>query len=393
MHADSLPIDPPTPRLDPRPLARELDLAGIERALWPHSCKPPRQLAYAVAVALFRHGAMGSEEALAVSGIGRKRRPAVEAALRLDSLLEYERHVQAEADGSLRVVLSIKRLEHEDHRERIETVTIPHRQDLTLCLSSQAGCALACTFCATGLLGWRANLTVGEILEQHSWAQKLTGRRSTNVVFMGMGEPLLNYDAVIEAAYRLTRNEGAQISHRNIVISTSGVVPTIRRFTREGHPFQLFFSISSAIAEKRREIMPIERTYPLPELRDAMMEYLASRKRNRLLTIEYVAIPEVNMGEEDVDALATFVKGMPVILDVIPYNAVGDRYRPPTWAEVKKFTTAIGELKIPVKTRYSGGKSVAAGCGQLAADLVSTAPSSGHMAAPPGIFSDLPRGP
>ena len=136
--------------------------------------------------------------------------------------------------------------------------------------------------------------------------------------------------------------------------------------------------------------MPIEAAYPLGELRDAIIEYLGSRKRNRFATLEYVAIPGENMGEEDVAALARFVEGIPCILDVIPYNAVGDRYRPPSWAEVKAFTSAIGALRIPVKIRYSGGKEVAAGCGQLAADVVAAASPAGHMTAPPGIFSDLP---
>jgi 23S rRNA (adenine2503-C2)-methyltransferase len=135
--------------------------------------------------------------------------------------------------------------------------------------------------------------------------------------------------------------------------------------------------------------MPIEAAYPLGELRDAIIEYLGSRKRNRFATLEYVAIPGENMGEEDVAALARFVEGIPCILDVIPYNAVGERYRPPTWAEVKAFTSAIGALRIPVKIRYSGGKEVAAGCGQLAADVVAAASPAGHMTAPPGIFSDL----
>lgn len=381
------PLEPTHP--DPRPFARELELTGLEAALGPHAPKPPVDLAFDLAVALYRHGALTREEIITRAGIGKRRLAIVERAVRLEPLLEEERHVRAEADGSLRIVLRVRRLSQEGKVEKVEAVTIPHRNDLTLCLSSQAGCALACSFCATGLLGWRANLTPGEIVEQHAWAERLAGRRVTNVVFMGMGEPLLNYEAVIEAAYRLTRTEGAQISHRNIVISTAGVVPTIRRFVREAHPFQLYFSISSAIPEKRRVLMPIEKTYPLPELRAVLLEYLASRRRNRYATIEYVAIPGVNMGPEDVEALASFVRGIPVILDVIPYNAIGDRYRPPTWAEVKSFTTALGNLGLPVKVRYSGGKSVAAGCGQLAADHVPAALPAGHMAAPPGIFSDL----
>jgi 23S rRNA (adenine2503-C2)-methyltransferase len=176
-------------------------------------------------------------------------------------------------------------------------VAIPRRDDLTLCISSQSGCALACRFCATGLLGFRDNLTAAEILEQHAWAERETGRRVTDVVFMGMGEPFMNYEAVLDAAHRLTEKTCAQISYKRLVISTAGVVPQIRRYARERQPFPLYFSITSAIPEKRRELMPIENTYPLPELVDAIREYLRSRRWNPRATLKYVAIPGENMDD------------------------------------------------------------------------------------------------
>jgi 23S rRNA (adenine2503-C2)-methyltransferase len=135
--------------------------------------------------------------------------------------------------------------------------------------------------------------------------------------------------------------------------------------------------------------MPVEATYPLDELREAIAAYQRSRRRNRFAVLEYVAIPGENMGAEDVAALGDFVRGIPCIVNVIPYNAVGDRFRAPTWREVRDFTNALRTLRVPVKVRYSGGKRVAAGCGQLAADLVATAAPTGHMVAPPGVFSDL----
>lgn len=367
-------------------LARELDLQGIEEALRGAFSSPPAALAPSIAIALYRHGALTREEAIARAEIGKHRVPLVDSVLRFDPLLTLERRVASDADGGARLVLSLNRL---GGRERIEAVTIPRRDDLTLCLSSQAGCALACSFCATGLLGFRANLTAGEIVEQHAWAERTAGRRVTDVVFMGMGEPLLNHDAVLAAAYRLTRTEGAQISPRKIVISTAGVVPRIREYAREGHPFQVFFSLGSAIPEKRRRLMPVDGTYPLDELRDAILEYQASRKRNRRVTLAYVAIPGENMGEEDVEALGRFVEGLPSILNVIPYNSVEGRFRPPSWAEVKAFTVSLRRLGMPIKTRYSSGKGVGAGCGQLAADNVAAPAATGHMAAPPGVFSDL----
>jgi 23S rRNA (adenine2503-C2)-methyltransferase len=384
--------EPDRPRWphDARPLAREVAPGGIEALLRDAGPAAARDLARSLRIALYRDAALGREEVLERAGIGRRRAPIVDDVLRLDPLLALERRVVSDADGGARLVLAVNRL---GGKEVIEAVSIPRRDDLTLCLSSQAGCPLACAFCATGLLGFRANLTAGEIVEQHAWAERTAGKRVTDVVFMGMGEPLLNYDAVIEAACRLTLADGAQVSKRKIVISTAGVVPRIRQYTRERHPFPLFFSIASAIPEKRERLMPIEATYPLDELLDAIREYQASHRRNRFATLAYVAIPGENMGEEDIDALGHAVARLSTaIVDVIPYNAAGGPFRAPTWAEVKDFTSRLRRIGAPVKVRYSSGKKVAAGCGQLAADRVKVGPPSGHMEAPPGIFSDIPRG-
>ncbi|MBI4607078.1 MAG: radical SAM protein [Planctomycetes bacterium] len=382
----SAPLPQTSATVPPLPHARELDLEGLEEALRRGPARRPRELALSLAAALYRHGALTRDEVAAKTPLGRERLAAVESAVRLGPLLELERRVPSQADGGARLVFSVSRL---GGKEAVEAVAIARRDDLTLCLSSQAGCALGCVFCATGLLGFRANLTAGEIVEQHAWAVRTAGHRVTDVVFMGMGEPLLNYDAVIAAAYRLTRAEGPQISCRKIVISTVGIAPRIRQYAREGHPFQLFFSITSAIPEKRARLMPIEARYPLPELREAIDEFVRSRRRNRYATLQYVTIPGENMGPEDVAALGEFTRGLKCIVNVIPYNAVIDRFRPPTWREVSDFTRSLRAIQVPVKVRYSSGKSVAAGCGQLAADLIAAGAPSGHMTAPPGIFSDL----
>ena len=135
--------------------------------------------------------------------------------------------------------------------------------------------------------------------------------------------------------------------------------------------------------------MPVSDRYPLEELLDAILEYQRSRRRNRHVTLEYVAIPGINMGEDDIDALGKAVAGLPCIINVIPYNAACAGYRPPAWTEVKAFTTALRRLNVPVKIRYSSGKNVGGGCGQLTASLVSPEKGGGHMDSPPGIFSDL----
>ncbi len=374
-----------SPLSERRPKARELDREGLEKALG--SALPAgsaRACARRLEIALYQQGAMSLED---MENESPRWRSAIEANLKLEPLLEPRGESRSAEDGSIKLLLAVKRLEGRS----IEAVAIPRRDDLTLCLSSQIGCPLECAFCATGLLGWMGNLSTGEMLEQHAWAQRRAGRRVTDVVFMGMGEPLLNYDAVIQAAYALGNSRGPQISHRRIIISTAGVVPRIRQYSREGHRFPLYFSIVSAIAEKRQRLMPIEEAYPLPELVDAIREYRSAHARNRWVTIEYVAIPGENMGDEDIDALDRLFADISCIIDVIPYNATDGRFRAPTWAEVRRFVLALRRLKKPIKVRYSSGKKHGGGCGQLSAGIVAAQPLTGHQLAPAGIYSDLDR--
>jgi 23S rRNA (adenine2503-C2)-methyltransferase len=369
---------------DPRPLARELDREGLEKALRPFLTPGGAEgCSRWLELALYQRGALGAEE---IDWESHRWKEAAAQALRLEPLLHLEKEVRSGEDGSQKLLFSIPRL---GAGERIEAVAIRRRGDLTLCVSSQVGCPLACEFCATGLLGLRANLTAGEILEQQAWAERRTGQRVTDVVFMGMGEPLLNYQPVLSAAYALANPRGPQISHRKIVISTAGVTPQVRRYVREGHRFPLFFSITSAIPEKRRRLMPIEEVYPLCELVEAIREYQRAWRRNRWVVLEYVAIPGENMGEEDITALGETFRGIPYILDVIPYNPTDGRFRAPSWAEVRQFTQALRRLEAPVKVRYSSGKKAGGGCGQLAAGEIAPPRLEGHLLAPPGIFSDL----
>ena len=187
----------------------------------------------------------------------------------------------------------------------------------------------------------------------------------TGVVFMGQGEPFQNYDAVLDAAYALCDPAGARIDARRISISTAGVVPAIRRYTAEGHKFRLCVSLNAAIPEKRRALMPIERGFPLPELADAIREHAARRGR---VTIEYVMISGVNVGDEDAAALGALLRGVPVRLNPIAVNDATGRLRPPDEPEWNRFRDAIArELPgQPVVRRYSGGQDEHAACGMLA---------------------------
>lgn len=272
--------------------------------------------------------------------------------------------------------------------EAIETVLLRNLKTRTLCLSSQAGCALRCAFCATGRLGLRRDLAPGEIVESARRSARAAGVRASDVVFMGQGEPLHNYDGVVHAARLLADRRGASISPRRITLSTAGLVPQILRFAREGQPWRLHVSLHSAVQETRERLMPIARVYPIPELVAALRE-LGARRPRRWITLQYVAIPGVNMDEAQVDALERELGGLRYILNVIPYNDAGPGFRAPTWREVKDFTTRLRRLGCPVKVRYSGGKREGMGCGQLSAERLPLAPTGGHVLAPPGIFSDV----
>jgi 23S rRNA (adenine2503-C2)-methyltransferase len=249
---------------------------------------------------------------------------------------------------------------------RVESVRIPlFDTHHTVCLSSQAGCALACAFCATGRLGLTRNLASWEIVAQLLAMRADSTLPITGAVFMGQGEPFHNYEAVIAAAYTLCDPAGARIDQRRISISTAGVVPMIRRYTAEGHKFRLCISLNAALPEKRRALMPIERGHPLDELVDAAREHAAARGR---VTLEYVMMAGVNVGEEDAVALGRLLRGIPVRLNPIAVNDATGRFRPPSEPEWNRFRDALArELPgQPVVLRYSGGQDRHAACGMLA---------------------------
>ncbi len=249
---------------------------------------------------------------------------------------------------------------------RVETVRIPlYDTHHVLCLSSQAGCALGCAFCATGRLGLERSLEAWEMVAQFVEVRQDSSRPVTGAVFMGQGEPFHNYDAVLAAAYVLCDPAGGRVDARKISISTAGVVPMIRRYTAEGHKFRLCVSLNAATAEKRAALMPIERGHPLEDLVDAVREHAARRGR---VTLEYVMISGVNVGADDAAALGRLLRGIPVRLNPIAVNDATGRFRPPPEAEWNAFRDALArELPgQPIVRRYSGGQDRNAACGMLA---------------------------
>ena len=254
--------------------------------------------------------------------------------------------------------------------EPFEAVRIPllHRPEdpkYVVCVSSQVGCAMACEFCATGRMGFRGNLAAWEIVDQVVKIQADSPHPVRGVVFMGMGEPMLNYDNVMQAATILSEPCGMAIAGKAITISTVGIVPGIRRYTAERHRFRLVVSLTSADPEVRRSLMPVEKSYPTPQLIEALREYHAATHRR--VTLAWIMISGVNTRDEDAAQLAELTRGLPVKLDLIDVNDPTGRFQPPSREELHRFRDALtARLGVPVDRRYSGGKDIHAACGMLA---------------------------
>lgn len=251
----------------------------------------------------------------------------------------------------------------------IETVLLKHKDKRnTLCISSQVGCPVKCAFCATGQGGFVRNLNVSEIINQvYTVERRLLkqGMGINNIVFMGMGEPLLNLDNVLKALEILSDERGINISKRKITISTSGIVPNIEKILLEELPVELAISLHSAINDKRDEIMPINRKYPLEDLQVVLEEY--QKRTKRRLTFEYILIDKFNVSENDANALADYVKNFDHIVNLIPYNPVdGTEMERPSEKKIERFVNYLENVrKINVTIRREKGTDIDGACGQL----------------------------
>jgi 23S rRNA (adenine2503-C2)-methyltransferase len=247
-----------------------------------------------------------------------------------------------------------------------ESVRIPlEKPRFSACVSSQAGCALACAFCETGRMGLVRNLEAWEIVEQVLTIRRESPERPvTGVVFQGQGEPFQNYDNVIRAAEVLRDPCGAHIGGDRITISTVGVLPMIERYTEEGHPYRLILSLTSAFDEKRQELMPIGRRYAVAELARAMRAH--SERRGGIINLAWVLMAGVNTQPEEARELARLFAGARVRLSVIDINDPTGRYRRADDAERGAFLSALSDNGIGFARRYSGGPDIHAACGMLA---------------------------
>jgi 23S rRNA (adenine2503-C2)-methyltransferase len=278
--------------------------------------------------------------------------------------LRLDKVVTSATDGFQK----LRFLTHDDMA--IETVMIPlHKPGaVSVCLSSQVGCVMGCVFCATARMTSRRNLATWEIIDQWSQVKAMAisqGRRVTGAVFMGMGEPFLNYDRVIAAAELLRSPFGGQTGAAGITISTVGLVPEIDRYTAEGHRYRLSISLGAATDAKRAKLVPVAARAKVADVMAAARRHALSRKDRVMLS--YVCISGENVSEDDARALGELVGDTPVRLDLIDATDPTGRFLPPTEMEMRSFRDALTiHLGQPVVRRYSGGKDIQAACGTLA---------------------------
>jgi len=242
---------------------------------------------------------------------------------------------------------------------RIETVLMAYPNRVTVCVSTQAGCAMACPFCATGQGGFVRHLGSGEIVEQVAWAMR--ERPVTHVVFMGMGEPLANYDHTMAALRRL--HEAMGISARRLTVSTVGIVPGIARLSAEELPVNLAVSLHAANDELRDELVPINRRYPLSVLAEACANYIAATRRR--LSLEWAVIGGVNDSERDAQELAAFARPLGAHVNLIPLNETAG-YQAKQRPRAAAFRAQLTRLGVNATVRATRGNEIAAACGQLA---------------------------
>ena len=308
-------------------------------------------------------------------------RTAIADSARFHTLALAERRDSAR-DGASKLLFAA------DDGQRIESVLLRIQSGRTsLCVSTQAGCAGGCRFCATGALGLARDLTADEILDQVAWANQLLhpeGRLVRNVVFMGMGEPFHNEARVTEALCRLMAPDGFHLSDRKLTVSTLGVPEAMCRFARRFPRVRLAVSLHSARQELRETLMPLARRHPLPELRAAMAEVAALQQQP--VMVEYLLLAGVNDRPEDLAALQTFLDGLPVHLNFIPYNPAeaAPGFHPTPEPQRRAIAAALRAAGFTVTLRRSLGTDIAAACGQLAG-------TGDRPVAPTVIFPLLPR--
>jgi len=264
----------------------------------------------------------------------------------------------ADTDGTVKFLFELA------DGNKVESVFLPEPERATVCFSTQVGCGMGCAFCATGRNGYTRNLSAGEIIDQPLRIGKITGTGITNLVAMGQGEPLLNYDQLLKAIRIINDPRGVGLGARRITISSCGIIPGMLRLAGEGLQVNLAVSLHAADNELRDRLMPVNRKYPLPRLLEACDHYI--EKTGRRITFEYALIDGVNDRPEDLGNLARLLSGRLCHVNLIPFNPVPgsgfDRARP---ERIREFEIGLNKAHIETTIRRERGTSLTAACGQL----------------------------
>jgi len=293
-----------------------------------------------------------------MTNLSKKARELLSQKARIDVLKTVK--VEESSDGTRKYLFELL------DGNRIESVFIPEKDWNTLCVSTQVGCPAGCKFCLTAKDGFTRNLTAAEIVDQYIHVQRDVGedRRISNVVFMGMGEPLLNFDNVKKAVEIMTHRDMLDLSTRKVTVSTVGVVPGIERMAKEMNKVKLAVSLHATTDEQREKIVPMNRRWPIGEIMEALRRYPADN--NRRIMIEYVMLKGVNDSLEDARRLVKLIKGIPVKVNLIPFNPYpGAPFSPTPREDIEKFQKVLWDHNIAAFIRDSRGQDISAACGML----------------------------
>jgi 23S rRNA (adenine2503-C2)-methyltransferase len=356
------------PQSPPPPDLAELDRSELESALAARGEKPFH--ARQIYRWLYRRGVSDPEQMTDLSR-------GLRATLRTDFVISTPsvRSEQQSSDGTRKFVLGLA-----DGRQ-IESVFIPDTPSMTFCVSTQVGCAMSCGFCLTGKMGLVRNLTPGEIAGQVRVLAAATGLldKPFNIVLMGMGEPLHNYEHTMKALRMLHDEHGLAVSPRRVTLSTVGIVPALERLAHEPLMPNLAISLHATTDEQRTALVPPNRKYPLAELLDACRRF-PLKKRSRI-TFEYVMLDGVNDTPEDARRLVKLLAGMKAKVNLIPLNAApGIEFARPSDARVEEFAQILADRHVTVSVRKSRGRDIRAACGQLIVDGGTKKTASQQMA-------------
>lgn len=346
---------PPKRKKMPKENIRKCTLEEISSFLTSHGEKAFR--AKQVWQWLWQRGVTDFAE---MTNLSKATREALKEAFYFDKLTAHR--VQTAGDQTVKTAWKL----HDG--EVVESVLIPGNQKFTVCVSSQVGCKLGCKFCATGTLGFKRNLTPGEIFQQVTEARKAAeaqGFPLSNIVFMGMGEPLLNYENVMKAIERLTAEDGLAMSPYRITVSTAGIPDKIRQLADDGARFNLAVSLHAAKENVRSSLMPVNKAYPLSRIAESLKYFV--EKTGTRPTFEYLLLKDINDSPDDAKALAQYCRQFPIKINLIEYNPVEDsgfHHSPDKHRD--EFVKFLEGCNMVVNIRHSKGKDIDAACGQLA---------------------------